>query len=319
MEFRNWINLVELTTGELETVRGAQVFQNPALEVAMYMLYRQAYDSISEGGSAWSHSEWTRPSTGGTRAPAWIFTGIFPNEAELSVIQQALGESNDVQQVADQLLEAGNPALFQCGGVSYRDDKPGMIKLTGMWGKSSPAKMRAAAQIIHQANVSQKEIFTGADAALKNLIDKAEEKMPKFHQKGIVPAPSLGLSTPPKEVIPLLYDILVKNPAASSGGHWQGYNPETGGLKINLTGTGEREKFIYGNKQLWKNSVSKALAKGGVGPDKVTQAKQFLSAGGMMGNMAANQINKVLQKSFPGSAFVPASGLLWLLSAAEAG
>lgn len=317
MEFKNWFDLTELTTGELETVRGAQVFQNPALQVAMYMLYRQAYDSISEGGSAWSHSEWTRPSTGGTRAPAWIFTGIFPNEAELSVIQQALEGNHDIQQVADQLLASGSPALFQCGGVSYRDDKPGMIKLTGMWGKSSPAKMRAAAEIIHQANVTQKEIFTGADQALKNLIDKAEEKMPKFHQKGMVPAPSLGLSTPPKEVVPLLYDILVQNPAASSGGHWTGYNPETGGLKINLTGSGEREKFIYGNRQMWKNSVSKALAKSGVGPNQVAQAKQILSGGGMMANMAANQINKALQKSFPGAANVPASGLLWLLGAVE--
>jgi len=36
--------------------------------------------------------------------------------------------------------------------------------------------------------------------------------MPKFHKKGVVPSPTLGLETPPKDVIPLLYDMIISHP-----------------------------------------------------------------------------------------------------------
>ena len=336
MNFRKWM-LSELSEVIL-THKGSELFNNPAMEVAMYMLYRHAYDPIStadreeeinhhvskgvdrsdaeslakSSGKAWSHREWTKPSGGGTRSPEWVFAGIFPSENDLQIIQQSL--NGPTQQVADQLLASGQPSLSQCGGLSYRDDQPGVIKLTGMGGQNTTAKMRAAAEVIHKANTSGQEIFTGADSALKDLIDRAEGKMEKFHKRGIVPAPSLGLSTPPKEVMPLLYNVIVNNPAARSGGEWTGYNQNTGALKINLAGSGEREKFIYGNKQMWKNSITKALSKSGMTPEKAQEVKSYLSGGGFMAQMATSQINKTLKSSFPNAPDVPTTGLIWLLN-----
>jgi hypothetical protein len=350
MDFKQWMILSEVSDSTIATYRGAELFKDPAMEVAMYMLYRQAYDPISsadreeeinhhmtnhgigreeaEGmakssGKAWSHGEWTKPSSGGTRSPEWVFSGIFPNESDLEIIRQSTQgiqgyNKSAIQQIADQLLAAGQPALKECGGLSYRDDSPEVIKLTGTWGANTTAKMRSAAAVIHKANTDGRQIFTGADSKLKELIDRANDPngpMGKFHKKGMVPSPTLGLSTPPKEVIPLLYDVIVSSPSANSGGQWTGYNADTGALKINLAGSGQREKFIYGNKPMWQKSITQALNKSGFSaPAKLQQAKSALDAGGFMAQMASQQINKVLKQSFPNAPDVPATGLSWLLN-----
>lgn len=353
LEFKQWFVLNEIGDAAIETKRGSELFADPAMEAAMYVLYRHAYDPInkrdreeeiqhhtSQGSSpeeaesmattspvGWSHGEWTKPSSGGTRSPKWIFTGVFPNQQDLETIRQMMqggggapmegANSQAVQRVADQIIQQGQPNFKYAGGLSWRDDKPGSVKIVGMWGNSGMAKIQAASEVVHNANQKGLEIFTGADAALKQIIDSAEQKMPKFHAAGKTAAPTLGLTTPPKEVIPLLYDMLTQHPAAQGSGKWTGYNPETGGMKFQLSGSGEREKFVYGNKPMWKNGIGKALAKAGVSPSKAAQAKMALQGGGVMGNMAASMINQKLQQNFPGSGAIPASGLLWLLNQME--
>jgi hypothetical protein len=306
----------EVGDGAMQTKQGSDLFADPAMEIAMYMLYRQAYDPVSErdSGKAWSMEQWKTPSAGGTRAPAWMFTGIFPNESDLQIIRQQEG---DPQEVADKLIASGQPSFSNCGGLSWRE-RPGMVKLTGMWGANAFAKMRAGADVVHHANTNGLEIFTGADSALKDIIQKAERIMPKFHKMGKVPAPTMGLETPPKEVIPLLYDIITKNPSARGSGEWTGYDANTGALKFNLSGSGERDKFIYGNRLMWQNGISKALSKLGIDHGKLEMAKKALTAGGFMGSMAANQINKALRSYYPNVAAIPPSGLIWLLDRAAA-
>lgn len=354
LDFKQFFTLCEIGEGNIETKRGAELFGDPAMEAAMYIAYRQAYDPINKkdrdeeiahhtgqglspeeaerkattSATAWSHGEWTYPSSGGTRAPEWIFTGVFPNEQDLNTIRQMMGggqpmeafgnrknHSMQIQKIGDQIMQSGQLPMSYVGGLAWRDDNPGSIKIVGTWGNNGIAKMRGAAQVVSQANEKGLEIFTGADAQLKQMIDKAEKTMPSFHKKGLVPSPTLGLQSPPKEVIPLLYDILTNHPGARGSGSWTGYNPETGGMKYQLSGSGEREKFIFGNKPMWKSQIGKALQ--GVQPQQLAQAKQALQAGGMMGNMAANMINQRLQQRFPNAGAVPASGLLWLLSQVE--
>jgi hypothetical protein len=359
LDFKQWFVLSEIGDDPIDTKRGSELFQDPAMECAMYILYRQAYDPVSArdreedithhmtttGASrqdaeaqfpekpAWSHREWTRPSGGGTRAPAWLFTGVFPNEQDLEVIRQAMqggaaatpaaapmesvmGGKAIIQQVADQLLPTLK--MSYAGGLAWRDDKADSIKLTGLWGNNKIAKIRAGATVVHNANQSGKEIFTGADAALKEVIEKAETMMPSFHSKGKVPAPTLGLQQPPKEVIPLLYELLIQHPAAKGSGEWQGYNPETGGMYFQLSGSGKREKFIFGNRPMWKNAISKALQKAGVSSGKAMQAKQALQSGRFMATMAVTMINQALRKAIPGNwPDVSANGLLWLLGHLE--
>jgi hypothetical protein len=312
--FREWL-INEIGEGVMQTKHGSELFADPAMEIAMYMLYRQAYDSVSERdfGKAWSIDQWKTPSAGGTRAPAWEFTGIFPNESDLQLIRNEMGD--DAQETADKLISAGRPTLSNCGGLSWRE-RPGMIKLTGMWGSNSFAKMRAGAEVVHHANTNGMEIFTGADAALKDIIEKAERVMPKFYKMGKVPSPTMGLETPPKEVIPLLYDIIAKNPSARGSGEWTGYNPNTGAMKFNLSGSGERDKFIYGNKLMWQKGISKALSSLGIGSGQIEMAKKALGAGGFMASMASHQINKALKNYYPNVPEIPPSGLLWLLDRA---
>ena len=353
LDFKQWFVLSEIGEANIETKRGQELFADPAMEAAMYVCYRQAYDPVNKrdreeeiqhhtkqgfspdeaesrattSATAWSHGEWTYPSSGGTRAPEWIFTGVFPNEQDLNAIRQmmqnghpmeAWGNKNksngQIQKIGDQIMQSGQPNMSYAGGLSWRDDNPGSIKIVGTWGNNGIAKMRGAAQVVTQANEKGLEIFTGADAQLKAMIDNAEKKMPAFHKKGIVPAPTLGLQSPPKEVIPLLYNILTNHPGARGSGQWTGHNPETGGMKYQLSGSGEREKFIFGNKPMWKSQIGKAFQ--GVNPQQLIQAKQALQAGGMMGTMAANMINQKLKQKFPDAGDVPAAGLLWLLNQA---
>lgn len=349
LDFKQWFTICEIGEGNIETKRGADLFGDPAMETAMYITYRQAYDPVNKrdreeeiqhhttqglspeeadrkattSATAWSHGEWTRPASGGTRAPEWLFTGIFPNEQDLTAIREMMQSSpmeawnnkagnGQIQKIGDQIMQSGQLPMSYAGGLSWRDNNPGSIKIVGTWGNNGIAKMRGAAQVVTQANESGLEIFTGADAQLKQMIDNAEKKMPIFHKKGLVPAPTLGLQSPPKEVIPLLYDILTKHPGARGSGQWTGHNPETGGMKFQLSGSGEREKFIFGNKPMWKSQIGKALQ--GVNPQQLMQAKQALETGGMMGNMAANMINQKLKEKFPNAGNIPASGLLWLLN-----
>jgi hypothetical protein len=314
MRFREFI-LNEIGEQGIETRRGYDLLDDPAMEIAMYVLYRHAYDAVSarDFGQAWSFRSWKKPSTGGTRAPAWVFTGVFPTESDLEIIRQQIDSTEDVQTLAEKILSSGVPNLSRYGGISWRDDKHGVIKLTGMWGTNNIAKLRAGAEIVHKANIENKEIFTGADSALKDLLNRAEKSMPRFHKMGMVPSPKLGLTTPPKEIVPLLYDIITSNPAASGGGSWTGINPETGALKYNLSGTGEREKFIYGNPTMWRNGISKALSKIGIQPEQIEMGKKALRAGGIMASMAASHMNKALRNYFPNVSEISPLGLLWLL------
>jgi len=341
MEFKEWLTICEVGETDIETKRGSDLFQDKAMEIAMYISYRHAYDSVAKSHrdaeisrnvdtgmdqeqsekssklpkTAWSYRDWTFPSSGGTRSPKWIFAGQFPEESELQIIRDRMESDNtNVDEIAEELLTS-RTFMKTCGGISYRDDKPGMIKLTGMWGKNNIAKMRAAVEVLHLANTKGLEIFTGADSALRAMIDKSERQLSKFHKRGLVPTNTLGIETPPKEVIPLLYSFLIKNPAASSGGEWMGYNADTGALKINLAGTGKAEKFIYGNKHMWKNSINKALEKSGVDVKMLKWAKTALKMPGI-GNVAAKKINGMLKKALPTAPDVPRSGLLWLVNQA---
>ncbi len=51
LDFKRWFDdqmLHEIGEGEIQTARGADLFKNPAMEVAMYICYRQAYDPINK-------------------------------------------------------------------------------------------------------------------------------------------------------------------------------------------------------------------------------------------------------------------------------
>ena len=183
MRFNEWMILAEIGEEQIESKQGHDLFEDPAMEIAMYMLYRQAYDPISVAdreeeinhhmtkhgvdrasaekmstspSTAWSYRDWNYS---GNRAPSWKFCGTFPSESDLEIIRNHIKSydnygkyGNKMQEIADELLELDSPSLSKCGGLSYRYGRHGMVKLTGMWGKNSIAKMRGAAEVIHLAN-----------------------------------------------------------------------------------------------------------------------------------------------------------------------
>ncbi len=339
MDFKTWF-LREIGEGDLQKRKGSELFQDPAMEIAMYMLYRMAYDPVSardyeddvkshgseeqaksagvKKGVAWSHSEWTYPSSGGTRSPEWTFYGIFPNEADLSVIRQVSGDvPANLQTVADQLLAQGEPKMSYAGGLSYRTLSDS-VKLTGSWGGNGTgatlAKMRAMTFVVHEAQVQGKEIFTGMDKHLKAMVDAMIPKLDKFHKKGIVPSPQLDLHTPPAEVVPLLYQIITNHPAASGGGSWKGYDADTGAMKYQLSGSGLRDKYAFGNSVMWKKQIQKMLQQSGIKASMLGMAGAF---GGGANPMVVGMVNQAIQKQMPSAKPLGPTGVSWLLQMAQ--
>jgi hypothetical protein len=336
-EFRNFI-LQEMGEESIVTKRGSELFKDKAMEVAMYILYRQAYDPVAardreeeitkmmgSGRSreeaenvarspvqAWSIGEWKHPSGGGTRAPKWIFTGIIPKEEDLVIVRDHI-QKFGVEDAVNELLK-NKFFLSYCGGVSWRDDKEGQIKITGMWGINNFAKMRAGSEVVHTGNSKNLSILTGADEELKRTFEKSAKLMPKMYEKGMVSSPTFDLTTPPPEVVPLIYNMISQSPLAATGGTWKGFNPITGAFKVNLAGSGEREKYIFGNKALWANGFKKIIGKAGISPTLISMASVALKLGGLPAKMTAKKINKAIKEKIPTAPDISVPGLVWITS-----
>lgn len=217
-----------------------------------------------------------------------------------------------IQDLADAAIAAGKPEMKYAGGVSWQIVKPGLIRLTGMWGRSGIAKIRAAAEVTSKANAKNFRVFMGTDSVGRKLIYKAEKNMPTFHSKGLVPASYLGLFGPPKCLIPIIFEAIAHSSIGRSG-RWESFNPETGGLKIQITGSGQREKFILGNQQMWQSVIQQILKMAAITPEEAHVQGLALKAGGPMGKLVAAQINQKMREAFSNFADnIPRSALLWL-------
>jgi hypothetical protein len=314
LKFISWLaTLNEIKFEDLQEVHGYEA--SPEQMLGLYILYYQAYNS--EGLTPWRYDDWA-----GIRAGNWTFLGVLPKVQDLSSLKAILVKHNgDEQSAADEVFAGPDASMMgYAGGISYRDPDGKSFKITSSWGMNPIAKMRAAADLIKKANESEppREIFTAADNRLKQLIQNAEEKMPKLHAKGLVSVPSLGLSTPPKSLVPILYKAITRMPGASGHGTWTGFEPETGALKMNLKGAGDVKKFVFGNKALWKNHLTRELERTGH-LDKIMQAKKLIDGGGMLGWGAKKAvllaINAAVAKMTEDpSVSVDEEGLMWLLS-----
>lgn len=330
MTFKEWLqseNFLFREIGEMpiQKITGSEIFKNPALETAMYMAYRLAYDPIAQkdnddpSAQAWDHGEWTHPSSGGTRAPAWTFYGSFPTQNDLDTIKDALDQHNgNVEQTANYLLSSKTVPLNYMGGISYKV-KNKSIKVTGSYGPSTmqarTAKMLAMAHLSHDAEDQGNEMLLGVDKELRDMLDAGQKLMPKFHQKGLVRKPALGIDSPPPEVMPLLYKIISTHPAAGGSGEWKGLNPETGAMQFQLSGTGLRDKYIYGNKHLWQNNIKKVLDNSTALESPLAKmALQSVSATGVVPGMLVNMVNKAIQGKMPDAPPLSANGVKWLVN-----
>lgn len=313
LNFTSWLaNLNEIKFEDLQQEHGWSL--SPEQTLGLYILYSQAYSS--EGLKPWKFYDWYN-----IRAENWTFLGVLPKAEDLAKLKTILDKNNqDYQAAADEILSGPDKTMMSyAGGVSYRDPDGHSFKITSSYGMNPTAKMRAAADLIKIANESDppKEIFTAADGRLKQLIHNAEEKMPKLHSKGLVSVSSLGLSTPPKSLIPVLYKAITRMPGASGHGSWTGFDPQTGALKMNLKGAGDVQKFVFGNKALWQKYLTNELEKtGNLG--KIMQAKKIIDGGGMLGWGAKKAllmaVNSAVSKmTGDPSASVDEEGLLWLL------
>ncbi len=313
LKFSSWLTtLNEIKFEDLEEIHGYDA--SPEQMLGLYILYYQAYSA--EGLKPWSYYDWS-----GIRASNWTFLGVLPKTQDLSTLKAVLGKHRgDHQDAANEIIAGPDKNMMgYAGGISYRDPDGKSFKITSSWGTNPTAKMRAAADLIKKANESKppKEIFTAADDRLKDLITNAEAKMPKLHARGLVSVPSLGLSTPPKSLIPVLYRAIVRMPGASGHGTWTGFDPETGALRMNLQGAGDVEKFVFGNKALWKNHLGRELERSGH-LDKIMQAKKVIDGGGMLAWGAKKAVllalNAAVAKMTGDSSIkVDEEGLMWLL------
>lgn len=314
LKFTSWLStLNEIKFEDLQEIHGYDASREQML--ALYILYYQAYSA--EGLKPWDYRNWS-----GIRATNWTFLGVLPKSEDVAKLKAILEKNNgDPQAAADEINASPDASMMgYAGGISYRDPDGVSFKITSSWGTNPTAKMRAAADLIKMANESDppKEIFTAADDRLKELITNAEAKMPKLHARGLVSVPSLGLSTPPKSIVPVLYKAIVRMPGASGHGTWTGYDPNTGALKMNLQGAGDVQKFVFGNKALWKNHLTRELQKTGH-LDKILQAKKIINAGGLLAWGAKKAlllaINSAVAKMVGDpSISIDEEGLMWLLS-----
>lgn len=322
LDFKSWIIEEMGENISVEKREGSEITSDPAMQTAMYVAYRLAYDpvAIRDGGDkAWSHGEWTYPSGGGTRAPKWTFYGVFPNESDLNVIRQKLEQYNDdIQKTADDILETKEPNMGYVGGVTYRlrDDS---VKLTGTFGaedmRARMSKMFAFAHLVEDARKNNWEVFLGIDSHLRDMIEDAKKLMPKFFKRGLVPSKDLDLTPPPKDVAGLIYNIVSRNPNWKGSGEWKGFNKETGGMNFQLSGTGAVEKFVYGNAHMWKKHLQSALAKSGVTNNGAVQMamKTFAMTGMNPPGFVVKMVNDALKKQVPDAPEITPEGVKWLL------
>lgn len=328
MNFKAWF---EATSPEvaLQDISGEQVMANPLMKAAMYIAYRASYDevvkrdyeedkqqAIAQGqdpstiqlATAWSLDNWMYPPGGGTRAPHWNFLGILPTEQDLQAVEAGLQKYNgDIQALAD----SGEIRFPAVGGITYRD-KGESIKLTGLFGWSAQAKGLALAQVSNEANAAGKSIFTGADSHLVDLMDRSAPLFAKLHKRrpDLVKYPTIGLTPPPKDIVPFLYELVSKSPEFSGGGSWAGYNPD-GSLNFNLGGSGIRKKFLLGNPVFWRTQIQKVLQRAGVDAKQLGQLKMALRFGA--GGIATNMVNKKLAQRGITTPLSP-DGIKWVLS-----
>jgi hypothetical protein len=335
LSFKALLYLVETANEGLEKKVGSDFLSDPLMKTAMYLAYRASYDdvakkdheegiqnSIAQGYSReeaeqqnkfqppWSLENWI----GGyqKRAPAWTFYGRFPSDQDLQIIGEKLKEhNNDIEAVAKDNIQLPN-----VGGITYKEKDQDSIKLTGLFGWNSRAKMLAIANLTHEANLNNKSILTGADAQLMGMIKRSEPLISKMHQKdpSKIPSPTLGLSTPPPEVIPFLYSIISSSPIATGGGSWDGYNDD-GSMNFNLSGIGMRKKFILGNKPLWNKQIGSFIQKAGIDPNMLVQLKHTL-ADPNSAQIATQMVNKKIQQMMPGSKPLTPSALQWIVNQA---
>ena len=335
--FKALLYLVEAAGEALEKKRGESFLNDPIMKAAMYLAYRASYDDVAkkdhqeaiqhsmmQGKSQeeaesentfqppWEVKDWIG-TDGVSRAPNWIFYGRFPNDQDLQIVGEQLKQFNGN---INDLANNTNIKLPNVGGISYRDTRDGSVKMTGLWGWNSRAKMLAVANMTHEANQNNKPILTGADSQLMDMIKRSEPLISKLHEKdpAKVPSPTLGLSTPPKEVIPFLYDIIANSPAASGGGKWSGYNDD-GSLNFDLSGVGMRKKFILANKAMWSNQINQLLKKAGMNSNMLGYLKDSLRDPSSA-NMTTQMVNSKIQKMMPGVKPLTPETLKWIVDQA---
>lgn len=314
INFSEWLtHLNEIKLQDLEKENGWDM--NSEKLLAMYVLYFQAYSA--EGLKPWNYSMWLH-----SRGENWTFIGVLPKPEDVQKCKDAIVKNSDIQAAADEISSGPDKDMMSyAGGISYRITHDNGVKITSSFGKNAVAKMRGAAEVIKMANEADPpmNIFTAADERLRDLIKTAEENMPRYHQKGLVPVSSLGLSTPPKSVVPLLFQTIKNMPGASGLGTWTGYEPDTGALKMDLRGAGEVKKFIFGNKSLWQNAIKGLLQRSGH-YDKFVSAKKIIDQGGLLGLGAKITLLAAVNSALggmTGGAKIDQEGLMWILSNLE--
>jgi len=248
------------------SMNGRDLFKDPAMEVAMYLGYRHAYDPVAKKDAEhnmkrqlkkdhpdwtteqiemqiaqaniqakpWSHGQWTGKEAGLERATKWQFVGVFPKPEDLNIIREKLQQNHgDIEATTEQCLIENEPKLDYVGGITYNpkfdyDGKIKSVKMTGSFGNSKIAKGIALTNFIHEMDQQGVGVLTPADQELKEMLVKLDAGglLKKMHSQGVVTRPSTGLMKPPADLMPLIYKFLKDDSDMRGGGEIVGLDTE---------------------------------------------------------------------------------------------
>jgi len=221
---------------------------------------------------------WSYYDWSGIRASNWTFLGVLPKTQDLSTLKAVLGKHRgDHQDAANEIIAGPDKNMMGYAGGISYRDPDGKSFKITSSWGTNPTAKMRAAA---------------------DLIKKANE------------------SKPPKEIFTAADDRL-KDLITNAEAKMPGFDPETGALRMNLQGAGDVEKFVFGNKALWKNHLGRELERSGH-LDKIMQAKKVIDGGGMLAWGAKKAVllalNAAVAKMTGDSSIkVDEEGLMWLL------
>lgn len=227
LEFKSWFN--DNLSEEIQNIRDLPSGMKD-------LIYKHYHKTYSDAGMS---SIWTKEDFF-WRANKWMAAGNLPK----------IGE--DGQEV--------NPEAV--GFVTARDEH-GAIKLTGMDGPNTKAKVRGLMELV----ALNRPMWGAMD---KDFTDKLKRA---------------GFSSPPGSAMEKLYPIIQNDPQFLSGGTWGSLNPD-GGINFELSGIGATVKYFTGNKPFFRQMLEKHGPKMGLDSKVMGMLKNWNSLPNMMKQMA---------------------------------
>lgn len=235
--FKEWFEATSYFDFDFPTMCVSEETQNigsmdDPTKDAVYNHYYQTYKAA--GMNPWSRHDFD------WRANQWLAAGKLPK----------IGP--DGQEV--------NPNMV--GFVTAKDNN-GIIKLTGMDGPNTRAKIAGMMEIV----ATGKPIW---GAMAKEFTEKLKKA---------------GFSNPPHAAMKLLMPIISSDNQFYSGGSWGDLNAD-GGINFNLIGTGNTVKYFTANKPFYRILLQKHKDKMGLTDKLLNMVKNWNTLPQMMKTMA---------------------------------